>query len=155
MNARSPYRVGMLAALVASLMIVAVASPAGASIAAGRLKLSGSVNGTVSLVRAVCNSPVAIAKHAFFFDLGGTSGGKTFLLTATVAHYTRPKTYTGFTGLIEISGRIFTGHATGSVTIGPGSKSATLRMTMKTPPAAPAGTATIAGAFSCTATTNA
>ena len=155
MSARLSSRVVMPIALVALLVVVAVAAPAGASVAAGRLTLSGSVSGTVTLVKEVCNSPVAMAKHAFFFDLGGVSKGKTFLFTATVARYTGPKTYRGFTGLIEVGGRIFTGHATGSVTVGSGSKSASLRMTMKTPPGAPAGTATVAGAFSCSATTNA
>ncbi|MDE3025693.1 MAG: hypothetical protein KGI93_08995 [Acidobacteriota bacterium] len=142
-----------LSALATALALVA--APAAGAAAGSHLTLGGSVHGSVVVLRAVCNTHVATAKHKYFFDIGGTVGGQTFLMSGDVAGYTGPHTYHSFSGLVMAAGRYFTGHGAGagSVTVLAGGNGGALRLTVKQPAGAGGGTETVSGTFTCTAYT--
>lgn len=148
MSASRKSRLSTLAAAVAATAILA--EPAGAAPASSSLRLTGSVHGAVNAMRVVCDSHVASAKHHFFFDIGGTAAGGTFLLTGKVDGYTGPKSYRPFSALLMAGGHYLVAHDTGTISIGAGGTSAHLNMTLKTAPGAPPVTETIAGRFTCT-----
>lgn len=155
MSARSTRRAAVVAALVTSAS--AAAAPASASTAmGGQLTLSGSVHGAVTVVRAVCDTHVAAAKHHFFFDIEGISGGRPVLLSGRLTGYSGPGTYRTFSGLLHAGTQYLVGHgsAAGSVAVGAGANSAGVRLTMKEPPGEGGASATVTGHFTCTAYTS-
>lgn len=154
MNVRAVGFVATVAAVATSVAIVA--PPVGAAPTSGNLRLSGGVHGAVTVVKAVCNSHVASAKHHFFFDVEGLSGGQPFLLSGRLTSYAGPGTYHTFSGLVRAGNHYFVGHGAGagSVSIGGGANSARLRVTVKEPAGEGGATATVAGAFTCTAYTS-
>lgn len=147
MNISRFRRALALVAVAASIAIVT--APADAATASGRLTLTGSVSGPVTVLKVVCNSHVAAAKRHFFFDVSGTAAGGTFLFTGKVAAYSGPGTYHLSAGLLMAGGHYLTAHATGTISIGGGANTARVRESLSTPPGPPPATVTVTGQFTC------
>lgn len=148
-------RVRAASALAASLAVLVVAPSVVAATAGGHLTLAGSVHGPVTVIRVVCNSHVALAKHKFFLDVFGTSGGEAFIFSGDVDGYTGPRTYHTFSGILHADGKYLYAHNSGTVAIGAGSTAGHVTVRVQSPPGEAAGAATVTGAFTCNAFTNA
>lgn len=154
---RSRSSVTILAAFASAAVMAGAPARVDAAAVSGQLMLSGAVQGAVTVLDAKCNSHVAVAKHKFFFDIGGMSSGRTFLISGVLARYTGPGTYHSFSGLVMAGGHYFTAHGSGAgwMTVDGASTSAAMRLTVEEAPGAGGATAVVSGRFSCTAFTNA
>ena len=139
-------------AFVVAWLVASGALAAPAAAAGSHLTLGGAAHGSVTVLRVVCNSPVAALHHKYFFDIGGTSGGKTFLFSGDLTGYHGPAAYHSFSGLVMADGHYFTGHGAGAgtVTVAAGANSASLSVRLKEPAGAGGATVSVSGRFACT-----